>query len=442
MRIPKTPPNMAEILKAIGADPDRLFAISRMVTSPYVSGKYLHWDKLAYYSPPGDLSHQEWWFGLKLKRDGQEIPLRDKAGEPFHFTLSGTLQKSLREIDLYGGGPPHALAPVNKDVQNRYLVRSLIEEAFTSSQLEGAASTRIIAKELARGEREPMDRGERMILNNYRTMLHILKIKNEPLTKELIFDIQRWITEEALDDPSGVGRFRRPDERIAVHDAYGSILHEPPRASELDERMEALCAFANDGGDGEAAFFIHPVIRSMILHFQLAYDHPFVDGNGRTARALFYWSMLKHGYGLFEFVSISQAILKSATQYGRAFLETETDGNDLTYFLIYHAQVVNRAIRDLNQYIERRTAELQALEAELRGLTHLNNRQRDLVFHAIRHPDYEYTVESHRASHNVSRATADNDLRELVKLGLLRESRRDRAKRLTAAPDLERRLRG
>src|SRR5690606_2203892 len=145
------------------------------------------------------------------------------------------------------------------------------------------------AKELARGERQPRDRGERMILNNYRTMLHILEIRHEPLTKELVFEIQRGITEEALDDPTGAGRFRRFDERVVVGDPYGVVFHDPPHASELDDRMEALCAFANDG-DGGGVNYIHPVVRSMILHFQLAYDHPFLDGNGRTARALFYWS--------------------------------------------------------------------------------------------------------------------------------------------------------
>lgn len=440
MRIPETPPKSAEILKGLAADPGRLIEISTTVASPYVSGKYLHWDKLAYHDPPDDLSHEEWWLGLKLKRAGQEVPLRDKSGKPFRFTLAGTLQKSLREIDLHGGGPPRALAPVNKDVRDRYRARSLIEEAFTSSQLEGAASTRAVAKELARGEREPRDRGERMILNNYQTMRFILEIKDEPLSKELVFEIQREITEDALDDPTGAGRLRRADERVVVGDPYGVVIHDPPHASELNERMDLLCAFANDGVEDPGALYIHPIVRSMILHFQLAYDHPFLDGNGRTARALFYWSMLRHGYSLFEFVSISQAILKSASQYGRAFLETETDGNDLTYFLISHAEIVDRAIRDLNQYIERRTAELQALETELRGLAHLNNRQRELISHALRHPDYVYTVESHRASHNVSRPTSDNDLRELVKLGLLRETRRGKVKRLTAAPDLERRL--
>ncbi len=55
----------------------------------------------------------------------------------------------------------------------------------------------------------------------------------------------------------------------------------------------------------KADFFIHPVIRAILLHFMLAYDHPFVDGTGRTARALFYWSMAHQGYWLMDFISIT-----------------------------------------------------------------------------------------------------------------------------------------
>src|SRR5205814_10028127 len=59
----------------------------------------------------------------------------------------------------------------------------------------------------------------------------------------------------------------------------------------------------------DALPIFHPMVRSMILHFWLAYDHPFVDGNGRTARALFYWSMLRNGYWMFEYITISKIIL-------------------------------------------------------------------------------------------------------------------------------------
>ena len=113
-----------------------------------------------------------------------------------------------------------------------------------------------------------------------------------------------------------------------------------------------MCDFANGKTPGE---FVHPAIRSIILHFWLAYDHPFLDGNGRTARALFYWSMLHHHYWLCEFISISHLILKAPAEYERAFLYTETDDNDLTYFIIYHLKLIRRAVDELHKYIARKT---------------------------------------------------------------------------------------
>src|SRR5439155_13308472 len=186
-------------------------------------------------------------------------------------------------------------------------------------------------------------------------------------------------------------------------------------------RLDALCAFANDvrsQAEGSAKSFIHPAVRSILLHFWLAYDHPFVDGNGRTARALFYWSMLRQGYWLFEFVSISEILVKAPAQYATSFLYTEIDNNDATYFLLYQCEVIRRAITSLHDYIDRKSKELRETEAVLRGTTELNHRQQALITHALRHPGTRYTIEGHRRSHAIVYETARHDLMALAELGL------------------------
>jgi Fic family protein len=268
-------------------------------------------------------------------------------------------------------------------------------------------------------------------------MQHISSVKNEPLTKKLVFELHRLVTMDALDDPSGAGRFRRHDESVAVTSQYEEVLHIPPPAGELEERMALMCEFANGGA---ATGFIHPAIRSMILHFWLAYDHPFIDGNGRTARALFYWSMLNKGYWLCEFISISEIILKAPARYGRAFLYTETDSNDLTYFLAYHAEILNKSIDTLLAHVDARSEQLRSLEHELRGIAELNHRQRDLISHALRHPDQRYTIQTHRNSHRVVYQTARADLLDLAKRGLLVKQKRGRTWHFAPVPDLEIRL--
>ena len=219
-----------------------------------------------------------------------------------------------------------------------------------------------------------------------------------------------------------------------VSDNYGCVFHVPPAAAELPARLVAMCDFANARTPD---YFIHPVVRAVILHFWLAYDHPFVDGNGRTARALFYWQMLNSGYWLFEFVSISQIIKKSPVAYGTAYLHTETDDNDLTYFLIHQADVVRKALLELHAYVARKSKEMTVLHA----VPDLNHRQIALLTHALRHPNARYDIATHEMSHGVVYQTARVDLLSLAAKGLLEQRKSGRSLVFISPVDLEERLR-
>ncbi len=439
MRKPKTPPNHDHFLRFM-TDKDRMLAAIRAINSPLVDGKYLHWDQLLRYSPPADLSHEDWWHGLKFQRmpTCTRLPLASKLGGHFSYTLVNLIPEHLHWIDLQAGGSIEMPGDIaNENSRDRYIFNSLLEEAITSSQIEGATTTRQVAKDMLRTGRPPRDRSERMIFNNFVTMQHINEIKNRPLTKDIVFELHRLVTEETLNDPDAAGRFRRNGENIYVAGDNDDIHHVPPSADELNARMDAMCAFANGETPEE---FVHPAIRSIALHFWLAYDHPFVDGNGRTARALFYWSMLHHGYWLFEFLSISHIIQKAPSKYSRAFLYTETDDNDLTYFILYHLDVMRKAVASLNDYVKRKTEEIQVIERQLRATATVNHRQLALISHALRHRDQIYTIESHRRSHNVVYQTARLDLLDLLDLGILTVRKSGRTMQFRPAPDIDERL--
>ena len=420
MRKPRQAPTILECLQTMkDLRAEKLAELLTYGGSALASERYLHWDDLQYRQPPDGLSRDQWWFLLKFGRQNlkQTVPLADKASALFSYTLVPPIPKQLHEIDLRLGGQIKMPEEVtNPDTKDEYYVSSLIEEAITSSQLEGATTTRRVAKEMLRTGRAPQDRSERMILNNYLTMRRIGELKAKSLSTELIFEIHRLVTHDTLDDPTAAGRFRseNEDEHIAVFDRDNKVMHEPPPASTLISRVQKICDFAN-----QTEPFVHPVIRSIILHFMLGYDHPFVDGNGRTARALFYWSMLHHGYWLAEYISISQIVLRAPAQYGRAYLYTETDERDLTYFILYHLKVIVRALESLHMYIARKTREIRNFEGELRGIQVLNHRQRGLIRHAVRHPGKHYTVAEHQRSHNVSYESARSDLLDLVRRNLL-----------------------
>lgn len=419
--MPKIPPTVSMIVGKMSRDRFSEIVFSELTSqnSILLEGKYLHWDKLIRYAPPADLTHEEWWLGIKLGRNQlyKNISLQDKDGQPFKFLVTDPIPEQLHLIDLGAGGRIGVPEPVtNPETKDQYYVSSLIEEAITSSQLEGAITTREVAKEMIRAGRPPRDRSERMILNNFLTMQRISKLKDRPLTKALVLELHGLVTNSTLHDPSAAGRFRQEGENIIIGNEQGDVFHAPPPAEELEDRIGVMCDFAN----GKIPdYFIHPVIRSIILHFWLAYDHPFVDGNGRTARALFYWSMLHYGFWLCEYLSISRIILKAPTKYGRAFLYTETDDNDLTYFILHQIEVIRRALDELHKYIETRAEKLKAMERDLRGMVLLNHRQRALISHALRHPHHRYTIEGHKRSHNVVYQTARTDLLDLKNRGVL-----------------------
>ncbi len=352
------------------------------------------------------------------------------------------MAQRLHMIDREAAGSIQGLDRMeDESVRERYLIRSLIEEAMTSSQLEGAATTREVAKEMLRSGRAPRDHGEQMIHNNYVAMLELKRWRNQPLTPEAVFEIHRLLTVDTLDDPSAAGRFRTAEENIVVQDYEGNVLHAPPPANELPERMQALCDFAN--AENEEGF-LHPVIRAIAIHFQIGYDHPFYDGNGRTARTLFYWSMLRSGFWMTEFLSISSILKNAPSKYVRAYLYTESDDSDLSYFADYHLKVIVRAVEGLHGYLARKADERKKAENLLRPSSRLsaalNHRQRALLLNAIRHPGKVYRIETHRQAHDITYQTARTDLQRLVEAGLMTQHKQGKAFIFLPAADLAEKL--
>lgn len=412
------PPAYEELFNSIM--PERLPELLKARGIPQDGTKYLHWDKLRYLAPPDGMSREEWWFLIKTARlaNLRALPLTDSEGRAFVYSAPDVVQRHLHLVDQRCSGEIAMPAVVTNDDQARqhYLVNSLMEEAIRSSQLEGATTSRRVAKEMLRSGRRPKDRSERMIVNNYRALQYMREVGRR-LTPEIVLELHRILTEGTLDNPDASGRLQRPDEeRVAVL-FDGELVHSPPLADQLPERLRMLCKFANE--DENARRFVHPVVRAILLHFWLAYDHPFEDGNGRTARALFYWYMRTRGYWLVDYLSISRILRNAPSQYAKSFLLTETDAGDVTYFIDYQLGVIKRAVRELHQYLARKAEELRDVDRLMKSSAIFNHRQLALLSYALRNPDSFFTFRTHAESHGVTHETARNDLLPLLEKGLL-----------------------
>ena len=385
--------------------------------------RYLSWQELQYRKAPEGLTTAQWWLGIKLHRAQarQSIPLYSAKGRAFSFAPTQCIQQYLHLIDRKGGNM--VLTDANEIFcdreRDKYLLTSLEEEAIMSSMMEGAVVTRSEAQQMIRDNRLPQNEHERMVINNYLTMKMILENKDKPLTPAFILSLHHSMVEGTLKSPEKAGVLRSAEDKVYIEDVRtGDIIHMPPVASEIPERLEALCRFAN--GEDESEYYIHPVIRAIILHFQLAYDHPFVDGNGRTARALFYWCMLKAGYWLFEFISISREIFNHPRYYYEAFLNTEEDENDLNYFIINQLKTILNAINGLMEHVRQKKQAKDSFKQTLeRGFPILNHRQQQVLLHFIHHPDTYTSVTVYCHTYDVVRQTARTDLNKLEKLGFL-----------------------
>ncbi len=383
-------------------------------------GRYLYWDKFRYRVDEDDDPQKAWW-AVKFARNNirKPIMLFDKNNEPFYYCLPDSLEAKLYTISERSR---RGITPIDA-IKRDFLISSLIaEEAISSSQLEGASTTRKVAKEMLAHRRKPQNKDEEMILNNYLLMQEIKRIKDEELSVDMILDLHAIATRGNHTNGNIPGRLRTSDE-IVIMDREDNILHKPPEYGTLISRLQRLCNFANERHLGEEnREFINPIVKAMILHFMIGYEHPFADGNGRTARALFYWYMLKSGFDFFEYISISSLLKEAPKQYTLAYLYSEMDDNDLTYFLYYQADIILRAIDALFGYLEKKSEEFEEMTEILRGTSlaeALNFVQKDIIKKAIKHPGRVFNALEISADYDISPNTARKYLNELEEYKLL-----------------------
>jgi Fic family protein len=444
VRALQKPPSLSQLFRKNTADPMSLMKLGQREDVrnmlDQAQHSYWSWDECRHRVKGLDgVTQEAFWTLVKLRRQpGFHFGLNAPNGLPFVLNLTGEIQRKLHVADRSLGGLVGTdIEALNEsEYKAKYIASSLREEAFASSLIEGAVSTRVDAKQMIDTQRKPRDKNEWMILNNYETISFLNTQQSQPLSIALLLDIQARLTANTLENAAEAGRLRTATDDVKIwDDTSGEVVHVPPPAEELPARMQAMCNFANDTKNEP---FIHPVIRAVLLHFWLAYDHPFCDGNGRTARALFYWAMLRSGYWLAEYVSISSVIAQKRNDYYRAYLNAELDENDATYFVAYHLKVLEQSIEALKADLIRKQAEVAAF-APLLSAT-LNDRQEALLIDAIKEPRSIFTYESHANNYSVTIPTARADILELVDLGLLNWNRKQRPHRFTPHADILKRL--
>jgi len=377
-----------------------------------VNAAYTPWDKFRYRKLPPGITHVDLWTFIRYNRLMTSNLLRVTDEFGVIFSIPSSLNRSLHEIDMKLVGGLHRLGIPDKEA-NQYLVRAVMEEAISSSQLEGAATTREVAKNLLRKNIPPRNTDERMIVNNYATINLVRNNTHRDMDLDLMMEIHRSMTRGTLERRRYEGSFRDSDEVFVVDTATGETLHSPPPHEKIPELMDGLLDLINLDEP-----FIHPIIKASIIHYLIGIIHPFMDGNGRTARALFYWYLIKREYQLVEYLPISRIIKNSPTRYSKAYILSREDGNDCTYFIQFNVNALERALHDLSQYLKRQIRKRKEGLAMLEE--GLNERQAMIMHETGSDPYRTFTIREVQKMHSVSYQTARTDLIGLVEAGLFR----------------------
>ncbi|GGK22764.1 transposase [Yeosuana aromativorans] len=382
--------------------------------------EYYYWDKVKYLKEKF-LKPERIWKILKISRslNSKKNLIKSTTFDKsilLNYNVNEFLQQKLHYLDFnFGAGLQKEKLLTDLDKQD-YLKNALMEESIFSSMIEGATTTRVKAKDMLRKNKKPKTKSEQMILNNYKTIQYISEYQGEEITIEKLYEIHRLVTENTL-KTEDVGVFRDNNDVNVVNELTGEIVHTPPNFEELNDLMTSFCKFFNNNPKED---FIHPIVKGSILHFLIGYIHPFVDGNGRTARAIFYWYLLKNGYWLTEYLSISRVIMKTKVQYEKAYLYTEIDDMDVTYFIHYQVKVLVRAFEELKTYVAKKKKEQSKLSKYLK-LEGINERQAIILQKIEDDSNRFFTVKEIENTFSITNQTARTDIEELVERGFLKK---------------------
>lgn len=356
---------------------------------------------------PLTLPISQLWPALqKARREkSQDLPLHDASGKPYWWVLTDSITKQADEIislarrDIVFSSPEF----------EAMFREAVIDEAVYSSIIEGAFTTKQEAREFIDNHREPKNKSEQMVKNNYDALTYVLEHIDAAITAQTIFDIYEIVTKNTLDADVPKNAYRNVG--VVVQTGHGEIVHEAPKYTEVPALMSDLIAFI---GNSE----LPPIIKSCVAHFYFVYVHPFVDGNGRTVRALSYMMLLQAGYEFFRYFSISSVIAEERGKYYRAIKSVEEDDNDMTYFIDYYSAMLARAIHAMDgRLLDRASLEKRMRDNEV--LLTANSRLRTGIEWMMTSEKLSVTVEEWRKKFGVVNETARQDLLKLEKAGFV-----------------------
>ncbi|NGX53572.1 MAG: Adenosine monophosphate-protein transferase SoFic [Chlamydiae bacterium] len=326
------------------------------------------------------------------------------------FTISNKINRALTQIERSRGFLE--AAQLSEKWIARMQKEALILEAHHTTHIEGTHLSLDQAKKLLEGERVPdISKDDKQELLNYRTAFEFVSsylLEKKPITEGVIRQIHALLVQGVRGNSAMPGEYRKIQNYVA-NSHTGEVIYTPPPAYEVPIMMGELTEWLENEKE------VHPILVTGVAQFQFVHIHPFLDGNGRTARLLSTLCLYRSGYDFKRLFTISEYYDRERPKYYAAIQSVRENGLDLTEWLEYFCEGLMTQLNELQQSGEAKlTLDLLSTEKQL-----TENQQKALELGL----EGSFTLNDFAmACPSVSKRTLQRELVRLQELNLIESS--------------------
>lgn len=333
------------------------------------------------------------------------------------FTISNRILRFIASIEACKEVIDHA--PLLPYYEKQFQQDALVRSVHYGTHIEGNELNLSEAEKVLMGELVIARERDIQEVINYRKVIEYISQWEDPdfqkhITEEIIMHIHRIVVDKVLpEEKSGIYR----QTQVVIKNSHtGHISFRPPEAVVVPYQIKDLLAFINESSSED----IHPILKTGIVHYEFVRIHPFVDGNGRVARALSTLILFETGYDIRRFFSLEEYYDKNATRYYEALQNVAKQNGDLTLWLDYFCEGIAIELSRIKDKVERISVDGKIREKHGGKPVMLSERQLRIIEY-IQEVGFLQNKAFETLFPMVSEDTVLNELKALVKDGIIKK---------------------
>jgi len=297
---------------------------------------------------------------------------------------------------------------------------SIIHSAHSSTSIEGNRLSLEQVSDLALGRKVMATKKDKQEVLNYLHTLENIRqlVKEETISESDILNTHRLVTKDTLENSADCGQYRNRYVVVANR-VTGEVIFEPPKNGEVPGLVKNLVDWINSPQANE----LDPAIEAGIVHYEFVRIHPFIDGNGRTARVLATWILYQRGFDAKQFFSLDDYYDSDRPAYYGALRKINPKTLDLTGWLEYFSEGVKISIEAVKERVIRLSSE--RLRTAKKGQIALTERQMRIVEFIVQ--NNRITNKDVRAMFKISDRASLKEIRKLVDLTVIKPEGKGRS---------------